>query len=353
VTGPGHSVFEASEDEDTNFCISILPKVSRTFALSIEALPPGLREPVRAAYLLCRIVDSIEDEPVLPADLRLALFDAFDLQLLDDEASVAIFEARTTPLTGEPGAAADVELCRRAGAVLRTFRRLPRTAREAIRPHVLEMSQGMRRYCERADRRGFLQIEDFADLETYCYYVAGTVGHLLTALFEQAVPDMRAELIAAARVRAVPFGMGLQMVNILKDVGRDRQRRVCFLPASLARARGVPVEEIMEPRWHSRAMGMVRQVAHRARTHLDRATEYTLLWSGPHAEPVRLFCAVPLALALATLHEIETGVHTLKDGETPKISRMLVMDVLSRTRAAVHDPDSLRAVLEGFGGNGT
>ena len=41
----------------------ILPHVSRTFALTIPQLPPGLRTAVTSAYLLCRIADTIEDEP--------------------------------------------------------------------------------------------------------------------------------------------------------------------------------------------------------------------------------------------------------------------------------------------------
>src|ERR1700743_1424622 len=54
IAGPD----EAYQDE-------VLPKVSRTFALTIPQLPPALRGPVTCAYLLCRIADTIEDEPGL------------------------------------------------------------------------------------------------------------------------------------------------------------------------------------------------------------------------------------------------------------------------------------------------
>ena len=43
----------------------ILPHVSRTFALTIPQLPDALRVAVTNAYLLCRIADTIEDEPAL------------------------------------------------------------------------------------------------------------------------------------------------------------------------------------------------------------------------------------------------------------------------------------------------
>ena len=45
--------------------IQILNKVSRSFALTIPQLPKKLRRTVTNAYLLCRIVDTIEDEPGL------------------------------------------------------------------------------------------------------------------------------------------------------------------------------------------------------------------------------------------------------------------------------------------------
>src|SRR5215475_15834639 len=43
----------------------MLAGVSRTFALTIPELPADLARVVSNAYLLCRIVDTIEDEPVL------------------------------------------------------------------------------------------------------------------------------------------------------------------------------------------------------------------------------------------------------------------------------------------------
>ena len=55
----------------------ILPHVSRTFALTIPQLPTRLKVAVTNAYLLCRIADTIEDEPALsPAD-TLALLERF------------------------------------------------------------------------------------------------------------------------------------------------------------------------------------------------------------------------------------------------------------------------------------
>ena len=129
---------------DTEFCSTILPRVSRTFALSIAALPDSLRAAVRSSYLHCRVVDSIEDEPTLEGAHRNELFDIFD-RLLDDGADAAELELACARAS-VGGTGADGELCRGAGAVFRTFRALPPSQRNTIRPHVLEMSGGMRSY---------------------------------------------------------------------------------------------------------------------------------------------------------------------------------------------------------------
>ena len=54
-------------ESDEAYQDAILAHVSRTFALTIPQLPAALRAPVTSAYLLCRIADTLEDEPALSA----------------------------------------------------------------------------------------------------------------------------------------------------------------------------------------------------------------------------------------------------------------------------------------------
>ncbi|MDP3333493.1 MAG: squalene/phytoene synthase family protein, partial [Methylococcaceae bacterium] len=51
-----------SKLSDDDFQALLLEGVSRTFALTIPQLPNELYGAVANAYLLCRIVDTIEDE---------------------------------------------------------------------------------------------------------------------------------------------------------------------------------------------------------------------------------------------------------------------------------------------------
>jgi len=328
---------------DARFCVEMLPRVSRTFALSIEALPPGLREAVRVSYLLCRVVDTVEDAASLPWPAREALFETFDDCLLDDGADPAGFERLAAALgAGGP----DEALCRGAGAVFRAFRALPATDREAVRPHVLDLSLGMRMYAARAARLGRFRLRDLPDLERYCYYVAGTVGELLTPLFAAWVPGLDPETRVALQARSASFGQGLQLVNVVKDVAEDLERGALFLPETLLAEHGAPTDaRLLDPAFREAGVAAIRAVAGRARAHLERAREYTLLWPIPAGSEVVRFCAVPLLLALGTLTEVESGPDTLLRGRSPKVSREAVARVLEAAGRVSSDPGALRDLL--------
>ncbi|MBN2195001.1 MAG: squalene/phytoene synthase family protein [Polyangiaceae bacterium] len=339
---------------DRDFCRAVLPRVSRSFALSIEALPPGLREAVRTTYLLCRIVDTVEDQVGLVVADRTALYDDFDAALAataaepvqgEARASATRFEDRARALALDADGAGG-ELCRQASVVFAEFAVLPSPQRAIIRRHVAEMSGGMREFSERADRLGRLRLRDIADLERYCYFVAGTLGQLLTALFELEVPSLSADARTGVRERAISFGLGLQMVNIVKDVAEDHLRGDVFLPESLASDHGVELDSLLLPQYRVAGLSVVGTVSRIARSHLDRAREYTLLWPPVEGRDVRLFCTVPLALALATLHEVDHGEATLRADRKPKVTRAAVTRILGDTLGSVGDDAALAELFE-------
>ncbi len=315
----------------------LLPKVSRTFALSIAMLPQGLQEPVRVSYLLCRMADTIEDEPELEPSVRGCLFATLTGLVRGDrvqpEALVAL--AREHLVSAPP---AEAELMEATGSVLRVFRGLPQDQREAVRPWVLEMIRGMEEYALREHR-----MVDLADLERYCWFVAGTVGLLLTDLFRLwAVPRVGDSEL---RALAEHFGLGLQLVNILKDVAGDLQRGTCFLPTELARAHQVELAELLAPEQRRAGLALMRTLASRARHHLESARDYTLAWP-EEARDVRLFCSVPLTLAWATLEEVERGEDVLREGREPKVSRELVARTVRLAGLASASDDHLGCLLD-------
>ena len=338
-------------ETDLAFCERLLPEVSRTFAVSIQSLSPELRTAVCIAYLLCRTVDTVEDDPRLLPASRWALFDAFDAALASAAEGSASLAFEDLARSADLGLGAESELCLNSGAVFRAYAAQPTNVRDIIAPRLLQMSRGMRGYTERAAAEGRLQIRDLPDLELYCYYVAGTVGELLSDLFVSMCPlepKRRAELIA----RAVRFGLALQLVNILKDVAEDSERGACYLPQSLADVEGLELSRLLDPSQRERGLRVLRTLARRAREHLVVAQEYTLLWPlTPAGREVRLFCAGPLALALGTLREVEHGEDAFRKDRAPTVTRSFVARTLEqmwRAVAASDQAESDRLLTELF-----
>lgn len=327
---------------DRALCAALLPRVSRTFALSIEALPEALSTPVTTAYLLCRIADTIEDDPALLPTARDALFVSFGAGL-DGRIAPELLAADWASLTAD---GADGALMKNAESVFRVYRSLPAEERALMHPPLETLARGMRSYCSRPPEEGS-RIRDLQDLETYCYFVAGTVGELLTALFERHVPGLELARRVELERRAVSFGLGLQLVNILKDLALDIEEGRLHLPETLLTRKRLAAEDVLEPRHRGRALEVVRELSARALQHLDHAREYTLLWPLPGGREVRLFCAVPLALAYATLSEVARGADVLIPGRAPKVGRDVVATVVAAVQARAGAPE-LSVLLESW-----
>lgn len=334
--------------DDLAFCIEILPRVSRTFALSIEALPEPLRGAVRTSYLLCRIVDTIEDDPDRGDDDRQALFDEFSAVVESDRRDVSALEAA---FADRAVRSPDHELCARAGATVRQFRALDPELREAARPPILEMARGMAEYAHRWQGDDQLTVlRDLGDLQRYCYYVAGTVGNLLTELFlvvERESLDWETQ--QGLTERSVAFGLGLQMTNIVKDVAADRERGWCFLPGTVCAKHGIAPDQLVDPEHREAAMAVVGEVVTQARHHLRSALEYTLLLPAT-ARDVRLFVLVPMVLAFATLELVPRSPQLL-DGVPVKVTRRAVAMALARAVEVVGDDEGIgQLCLDADGG---
>ena len=116
---------EAYQDE-------ILPHVSRTFALTIPQLPAALRTAVTSAYLLCRIADTIEDEPALSAADTYVLLERFTAVVkgTDDAAQLA---RDVVPRLSERTLPAERDLVANMDRVIRVVGRFDERQRAAIR----------------------------------------------------------------------------------------------------------------------------------------------------------------------------------------------------------------------------
>jgi farnesyl-diphosphate farnesyltransferase len=329
-TNPGHSD-EAYQDQ-------ILPHVSRTFALTIPQLPPELSRSVTNAYLLCRVADTIEDEPQIAPPDTLLYMERFS----DAVAGVADAQALGTELADKLSQwtlPAERELIIHLARVIRVTRQLPLRQQTAIRRCVDTMCHGMHQFQRTASVRGLDTLED---LDSYCYYVAGVVGEMLTELFCSHAPDIEQHRAALSRL-APSFAQGLQMTNILKDVWEDRSRGACWLPQEVFSRHGVDLSHLTPQSGGSGFAAGMHELVGVAHAHLRNALEFTLLIPARETG-IRRFCLWAIGLAVLTLKRIAANPG-FTQGSQVKVSRRTVAVTLALSNVATRHNGLLRLLF--------
>ena len=256
---------------------------SRTFALAIPLLPEPTRREVTLAYLLFRVADTFEDAASWPRAQRIEALNRFGRLLRAPDRSeieeVSRRWAAEVPCE-QPGYQ---DLLAELPSVLDSFFALNPQAVDLIRDHTVRTAQGMAGFVARTTDNGELRLRDVADLQAYCYVVAGIVGELLTELFLLGRPQIES-VAPDLRVRSRVFGEGLQLVNILKDSASDATEGRRYLPDGVERA----------------------EVMALARRDLQAASEYVLTLQSAGAERgLVAFNTLPVRLAHATLDRVE------------------------------------------------
>ena len=123
------------------------------------------------------------------------------------------------------------------------------------------------------------------------------------------------------REKSRAFAEALQTVNILKDVARDAEKEnSIYIPEELLRAHGSSHAAILDPERVRQTRAAIAAMVQLAWQDLDGARSYLLLIPR-RAVSIRLFCALPLLFAYATLRDLTRTPLSLVRREVVKISR--------------------------------
>lgn len=306
------------------FQAEILLKVSRTFALTIPQLPPDLCRAVSNAYLLCRIADTIEDEPALTVAQKYHYEAAF-VDVVTGQRDAGAFANEVAPLLSAQTLEAERELLKQLPQVLHITATLRPAQRAAIVRCLKVMSRGMVEFQRNASLSGLATLHD---LDCYCYCVAGVVGEMLTALIIDFAPDLISQRNLMLPM-SVSFGHGLQITNILKDQWEDRDRGISWLPQDMFAGQEVHLATLSAgQKGANYAMVMTRLIGI-AHAHLRQALEFALQIPAKHAG-IRRFILWATGLALLTLRNLNEKPH-FSSGTQVKVSRKEVARIIKFT----------------------
>lgn len=208
VEQTGHQVQDPDLIAAYAWCESLTAANSRSFHMASRLLPLAKRQAVRALYAFCRVTDDLVDEaPTSTPQERAQAFEA-------------LMRWRNRALSDRSDSADPVV---RAWQDARMRYGVPvRYAEQLVDGVAQDLTR--RRYGA------------FAELATYCYGVASTVGlmsmHIIGFTGPQAIPY------------AVKLGVALQLTNILRDIQEDWEAGRVYLPQEELTAFGLTEEDI-------------------------------------------------------------------------------------------------------------
>ena len=307
----------------------ILKKVSRSFYLSLAVLPKRLRRQMGLAYLFCRVADTIADTSVLPSSERLPALYTFRAQFRNESPSrneiARLMQDISNRFPG--GSEEERQLLLRLQDCFDLYDQLSPRDHCLVSDLVLTLTQGMEMDLAffPGDSPEHIQaLPDRASLERYTYHVAGVVGEFWTMLcYTNLHAFQNSATLRQGMEFARHFGQGLQLTNVLKDLGKDLRSGRCYLPADELREFGLQARDLVDPTVLPRIRPLIVSLIRHAVEHLDYGMCYVQLLPR-RALRVRLSCMWPLLFAVQTLQEVCRSETLLCGQVRLKISRQAV-----------------------------
>jgi farnesyl-diphosphate farnesyltransferase len=317
----------------------ILRSVSRSFYLSIRFLPVRLREPVALAYLLARTTDTVADTPRISETLRAETLQTLSSAIQGKASRDVILDlvASFAPLHENT---AERTLLESLPDCLKWLEHLQMTDRDQVRAVLEKITQGQMLDVNRlGDTAEIAALPTAADLDEYTFLVAGCVGEFWTRLCFRHIRNFATrredEMLALGKC----YGMGLQLVNILRDAGADLRAGRCYFPEEeLTSARMTTAQILSEP---ERFQPIYRNWTEKAERGLECGMQYS------HAirnRRVRAATVLPGLIGARTLALLrEAGATALQ--RTIKVSRKQVRATIASLALTFADRQSIERMF--------
>ncbi|QCP52729.1 squalene/phytoene synthase family protein [Trinickia violacea] len=329
----------------------LLKGVSRSFYLTLRVLPAGMRDPVGLAYLLARAADTIADTSLIPPERRLELLLALRAQVNGTADDPTLTQRLANEVAGQQTQSDEKVLLESIGPALTVLAQLSDADRQAVREIVTTLTQGMefdlRTFPD--ERSGQVAaLREFAELDRYTYLVAGCVGEFWTKMTDAHVPGaLKAELETMLH-RGVRFGKALQMVNVLRDCGKDLRIGRCYLPTEMLDRFGLRPQDLMLTDGADgslRARPLMFELVGVTLDHFRAALDYMLAISA-FSPRLRLACLWPIVIGLETLLLLVQNEQWLDPAKVSKVRRNDVYRILACSLPVAPSNAILRGWIE-------
>ena len=303
---------------------SLLKGTSRSFYLTLKALPSPVRPQIGLGYLLARISDTIADSTGGPTGQRLEALEQYNDRLQGRSTAMPDLSVLAR-LQQNPD---EAKLLENAAAPVSYLEQFSATDQQHIR-RVLDIIIGgqtldLQRFAY-ANTGTVIPLAREEELDDYTYRVAGCVGEFWTHVSLGHLFEVDAAKEVQLFENAVRFGKALQLINILRDLPEDLRMGRCYLPTAVLSEHDITPENLLEPATMERFRPVYDSYLDKTVAHFDAAAAYIDML--PFSQfRMRGACTLPVIIGLKTVtllrqQNVLDAEYRIKVGR-PEIKRM-------------------------------
>lgn len=311
---------------------SLLEHTSRSFYITLKALPEGIRAQVGLLYLLARAADTIADSEEGSIEERLRALAEYDLRVKGDSETVPDLST----LAGLQSNPAEAKLLNQISlpiSALDQFAEIDKIRlRECLGIIIGGQTLDLERFGGAAEGEP-VPLDSENELDDYTYRVAGSVGEFWTHMSLEHLFKTDAETRAKLFETGVRFGKALQLINILRDIPEDLALGRCYIPEPILAENGLAPSDLLDAGNMEKFRPIFDGYIDMAEAHLDAAAEYIGLL--PHRQyRLRGACMLPVLIGQRTLILLRSA--NVLDGDNRiKVMRPEIKQLKNRTIRAI------------------
>jgi len=310
----------------------LLKGTSRSFYLTLKALPSKVRSQIGLGYLLARISDTIADSIKGSTSQRLEALEQYNDRIQKRSKTLP----KLTNLAQLQHNPAEAELLEKASIPVSYLEEFSNTDQQYIRRVLDTIISGQTLDLQRfayANANTIISLNTEDELDDYTYRVAGCVGEFWTHISLNHLFEVDAAKEAQLFENAVLFGKALQLINILRDLPEDLRAGRCYIPATVLSEHNLKPTDLLEQKTMDRFQPIYNSYLNKTVDYFEAAASYIDML--PFSQfRMRGACTLPVIIGLKTVKLLQQE-NILKNKNRIKVSRPEVKLMMRQSALAL------------------
>ena len=323
---------------------ALLEKTSRSFFITLQALPAKVRAQVGLLYLLARIADTVADSKQGDTQILRKTLQEYNDRVQGRSEALPNF----SELVRIQDNVSEAELLQNVTSVVACLGRFSANdqamIRECLEIIVSGQSLDIERFGMANDGGEIGSLGNENELDDYAYRVAGSVGEFWTRVSLAHLFKIHAKNEQKLFENGVRFGKALQLINILRDIPEDLRFGRCYIPIDTIVKFNLKPEDLLDPANMDSFRPLYDHYIDLAASHLDAAVEYIGML--PYSQfRLRGACMLPVLIGQRTLTLLRTQ-NALDPDNRIKVLRPEIKMLKNKTIRSLIIPGAAQRLLK-------